>query len=102
MDATVVHYTACCPNGSLHLTQVFLPLNLKVRLSGKRAVLQMFTSGSWRTVCSDDWKAEYGNTTCKHLGFSRYECKTEGIYLTFLTNSDIRNFLNETLHEAVL
>ncbi|PKU36735.1 transmembrane protease serine 3 [Limosa lapponica baueri] len=44
-----------------------------VRLSGKKAVLQVFTSGSWRTVCSDDWKAEYGNTTCKHLGFSRYE-----------------------------
>ncbi|POI35587.1 hypothetical protein CIB84_000662, partial [Bambusicola thoracicus] len=43
-----------------------------VRLSGKRAVLQVFTSGSWRTVCSDDWKAEYGNTTCKHLGFSSY------------------------------
>ncbi|XP_074938047.1 transmembrane protease serine 3 [Phalacrocorax aristotelis] len=43
-----------------------------VRLSGKKAVLQVFTSGSWRTVCSDDWKAEYGNTTCKHLGFSSY------------------------------
>ncbi|XP_037997621.1 transmembrane protease serine 3 [Motacilla alba alba] len=43
-----------------------------VRLSGKRAVLQVFTFGSWRTVCSDDWRAEYGNTTCKHLGFSSY------------------------------
>ncbi|KAJ7400599.1 transmembrane protease serine 3 [Pitangus sulphuratus] len=43
-----------------------------VRLSGKKAVLQVFTSGSWRTVCSDDWRAEYGNTTCKHLGFSSY------------------------------
>lgn len=61
----------------LQLMQGFLPLHLKVRLSGKRAVLQVFTSGSWRTVCSDDWKTEYGNTTCKHLGFSRYECKTE-------------------------
>lgn len=70
--------TCCVPSGNpLQLTQGFLPLHLKVRLSGKRAVLQVFTSGSWRTVCSDDWKAEYGNTTCKHLGFSRYECKTE-------------------------
>lgn len=70
--------TRCVPSGNpLQLTQGFLPLHLKVRLSGKRAVLQVFTSGSWRTVCSDDWKAEYGNTTCKHLGFSRYECKTE-------------------------
>uniref|UniRef100_A0A8C3VJN7 Transmembrane serine protease 3 n=1 Tax=Catharus ustulatus TaxID=91951 RepID=A0A8C3VJN7_CATUS len=43
-----------------------------VRLSGRRAVLQVFTFGSWRTVCSDDWRAEYGNTTCKHLGFSSY------------------------------
>ncbi|KAJ7420047.1 transmembrane protease serine 3 [Willisornis vidua] len=43
-----------------------------VRLSGKKAVLQVFTFGSWRTVCSDDWRAEYGNTTCKHLGFSSY------------------------------
>uniref|UniRef100_H0Z5C2 Transmembrane serine protease 3 n=1 Tax=Taeniopygia guttata TaxID=59729 RepID=H0Z5C2_TAEGU len=43
-----------------------------VRLSGKRAVLQVFTFGSWRTVCSDDWRAEFGNTTCKHLGFSSY------------------------------
>lgn len=92
----------CCPGDSLHLTQTFLPLNLKVRLSGKRAVLQVFTSGSWRTVCSDDWKTEYGNTTCKHLGFSRYKCKTEGICVTFLTNSDICNFLHETLHKSVL
>uniref|UniRef100_A0A8D0HCL6 Transmembrane serine protease 3 n=1 Tax=Sphenodon punctatus TaxID=8508 RepID=A0A8D0HCL6_SPHPU len=43
-----------------------------VRLSGKKAVLQVFTLGAWRTVCSDDWKAGYGNITCKHLGFSSY------------------------------
>uniref|UniRef100_A0A8C8SIB3 Transmembrane serine protease 3 n=1 Tax=Pelusios castaneus TaxID=367368 RepID=A0A8C8SIB3_9SAUR len=43
-----------------------------VRLSGKKAVLQVFTFGSWRTVCSDDWKDEYGNATCKRLGFSSY------------------------------
>ncbi|XP_075776401.1 transmembrane protease serine 3 [Pelodiscus sinensis] len=43
-----------------------------VRLSGKKAVLQVFTFGSWRTVCSDDWKEEKGNATCKRLGFSSY------------------------------
>ncbi|RMC06190.1 hypothetical protein DUI87_15620 [Hirundo rustica rustica] len=59
-------------NNLSELTESFLVLNLKVRLSGKRAVLQVFTFGSWRTVCSDDWRAEYGNTTCKHLGFSSY------------------------------
>uniref|UniRef100_A0A8C6Y0T1 Transmembrane serine protease 3 n=1 Tax=Naja naja TaxID=35670 RepID=A0A8C6Y0T1_NAJNA len=43
-----------------------------VRLSGKRAVLQVFSFGTWRTVCSDGWKENYGNVTCKYLGFSRY------------------------------
>ncbi|XP_029435069.1 transmembrane protease serine 3 [Rhinatrema bivittatum] len=43
-----------------------------VRLSGKNAVLQVFTSGSWRTVCSEDWKVLYGNMTCKQLGFPSY------------------------------
>ncbi|KAM7177588.1 transmembrane protease serine 3 [Macrochelys suwanniensis] len=43
-----------------------------VRLSGKKAVLQVFTFGSWRTVCSDDWNNENGNATCKRLGFSSY------------------------------
>ncbi|ETE59393.1 Transmembrane protease serine 3, partial [Ophiophagus hannah] len=45
-----------------------------VRLSGKRAVLQVFSLGTWRTVCSDGWKENYGNVTCKYLGFSREEC----------------------------
>ncbi|XP_053561129.1 transmembrane protease serine 3 [Bombina bombina] len=43
-----------------------------VRLSGKNAVLQAYSAGTWRTVCSDDWKAYYGNLTCKQLGFSSY------------------------------
>ncbi|XP_014380804.1 transmembrane protease serine 3 [Alligator sinensis] len=43
-----------------------------VRLSGREGGLQVFTSGFWRTVCSDDWKEAYGNATCKHLGFSSY------------------------------
>ncbi|OXB79543.1 UNVERIFIED_CONTAM: hypothetical protein H355_000359 [Colinus virginianus] len=60
-----------------------------VRLSGKRAVLQVFTSGSWRTVCSDDWKAEYGNTTCKHLGFSSlYLPSSWSVQVGFVTQQD--------------
>ncbi|KAG8450131.1 hypothetical protein GDO86_002669, partial [Hymenochirus boettgeri] len=43
-----------------------------VRLSGRNSVLQVFTSGSWRTVCSDEWRAMFGNLTCKQLGFSSY------------------------------
>ncbi|KAM4796682.1 transmembrane protease serine 3 [Rhinophrynus dorsalis] len=43
-----------------------------VRLSGKNSVLQAYAAGSWKTVCSDDWKAVYGNITCKQLGFSSY------------------------------
>ncbi|XP_032076271.1 transmembrane protease serine 3 [Thamnophis elegans] len=43
-----------------------------VRLSGKRAVLQVFSFGTWRTVCSDGWKDNYGNVTCKYLGFSSF------------------------------
>ncbi|KAM4701833.1 transmembrane protease serine 3 [Discoglossus pictus] len=43
-----------------------------VRLSGRNAVLQAYTAGSWKTVCSDDWKSYYGNFTCKQLGFSSY------------------------------
>uniref|UniRef100_A0ABM5FVB4 Transmembrane protease serine 3 n=1 Tax=Pogona vitticeps TaxID=103695 RepID=A0ABM5FVB4_9SAUR len=43
-----------------------------VRLSGKEAVLQVFSFGTWRTMCSDDWKAGYGSVTCKYLGFSSF------------------------------
>ncbi|KAM8976963.1 transmembrane protease serine 3 [Pelodytes ibericus] len=43
-----------------------------VRLSGRNSVLQAHTDGVWRTVCSDDWRAVYGNFTCKQLGFSSY------------------------------
>ncbi|KAK9402075.1 Tmprss3: Transmembrane protease serine 3, partial [Crotalus adamanteus] len=43
-----------------------------VRLSGKRAVLQVFSFGTWRTVCSDGWKDNYGNVSCKYLGFSSF------------------------------
>uniref|UniRef100_A0A6I8PY08 Transmembrane serine protease 3 n=1 Tax=Xenopus tropicalis TaxID=8364 RepID=A0A6I8PY08_XENTR len=48
------------------------------RLSGRNSVLQAYTAGSWRTVCSDEWKGLYGNLTCKQLGFSSY---VSSIYL---------------------
>uniref|UniRef100_A0A8C3T8A9 Transmembrane serine protease 3 n=1 Tax=Chelydra serpentina TaxID=8475 RepID=A0A8C3T8A9_CHESE len=52
--------------------QSYVPTTMSCfRLSGKKAVLQVFTFGSWRTVCSDDWNNENGNATCKRLGFSR-------------------------------
>ncbi|XP_064412926.1 transmembrane protease serine 3 [Latimeria chalumnae] len=43
-----------------------------VRLSGKNSVLQIYSAGSWRTVCSEDWKDIYGTTACRQLGYSRY------------------------------
>ncbi|XP_044297664.1 transmembrane protease serine 3 [Varanus komodoensis] len=48
-----------------------------VRLSGKKAVLQVFSFGSWRTVCSDGWKDNYGSVTCKYLGFSSFESSAD-------------------------
>ncbi|MGH0124802.1 UNVERIFIED_CONTAM: hypothetical protein FKN15_020037 [Acipenser sinensis] len=43
-----------------------------VRLSGRNSVLQIYTGGSWKTVCSEDWNETYGNTACRQLGYSRY------------------------------
>ncbi|XP_043931327.1 transmembrane protease serine 3-like [Protopterus annectens] len=43
-----------------------------VRLSGKNSVLQVFSSGSWRTVCYEDWSETSGRAACKQLGYSRY------------------------------
>ncbi|XP_038616447.1 transmembrane protease serine 3 [Tachyglossus aculeatus] len=42
------------------------------RVSGRNAVLQVFVTGSWRTVCSENWKDHYGNVACSQLGFSSY------------------------------
>ncbi|KAE8621342.1 hypothetical protein XENTR_v10004777 [Xenopus tropicalis] len=54
------------------------PRSVSARLSGRNSVLQAYTAGSWRTVCSDEWKGLYGNLTCKQLGFSSY---VSSIYL---------------------
>lgn len=42
-----------------------------VRVSGQRAVLQVFTAAAWRTMCSDDWKNHYAKVACAQLGFPR-------------------------------
>ncbi|KAJ7320600.1 hypothetical protein JRQ81_020111 [Phrynocephalus forsythii] len=51
---------------------IAVAIGLGVRLSGKKAVLQVFSFGTWRTMCSDDWKEGYGSVTCKYLGFSSF------------------------------
>uniref|UniRef100_G3WQC2 Transmembrane serine protease 3 n=1 Tax=Sarcophilus harrisii TaxID=9305 RepID=G3WQC2_SARHA len=43
-----------------------------VRVSGRNAVLQVFVAAAWRTMCSDDWKGQYGLIACEQLGFSSY------------------------------
>ncbi|KAF5927464.1 hypothetical protein HPG69_016102 [Diceros bicornis minor] len=43
-----------------------------VRVSGRNAVLQVFTAAAWRTVCSDDWKGHHANVACAQLGFPSY------------------------------
>ncbi|XP_075449133.1 transmembrane protease serine 3 [Ascaphus truei] len=85
--ALIVHYTCPgkihCQSSSKCITQAERCDGVRdcpegddeyrcVRLSGRNSVLQAYTAGSWRTVCSEDWKALYGNMTCKQLGFSSY------------------------------
>uniref|UniRef100_A0A8C8XRZ1 Transmembrane serine protease 3 n=1 Tax=Panthera leo TaxID=9689 RepID=A0A8C8XRZ1_PANLE len=43
-----------------------------VRVSGRNAVLQVFTAAAWRTVCSDDWRGHHANVACAQLGFPSY------------------------------
>uniref|UniRef100_A0A3P8XFF7 Transmembrane serine protease 3a n=1 Tax=Esox lucius TaxID=8010 RepID=A0A3P8XFF7_ESOLU len=43
-----------------------------VRLSGKSSVLQVFSEGLWRTVCSEDWNHALGFSACHQLGYSSY------------------------------
>ncbi|XP_060053115.1 transmembrane protease serine 3 [Erinaceus europaeus] len=43
-----------------------------VRVSGQRAVLQVFTAAAWRTLCSEDWEDQYGSIACAQLGYSSY------------------------------
>nr|XP_015219034.1 PREDICTED: transmembrane protease serine 3 [Lepisosteus oculatus] len=43
-----------------------------VRLSGKNSVLQIYSGGSWKTVCSEDWRDAFGSTACRQLGYTKY------------------------------
>ncbi|XP_041797343.1 transmembrane protease serine 2-like [Chelmon rostratus] len=42
-----------------------------VRLHGSSFLLQIYTSKSWRTVCSHGWTEQQGRAGCQHLGHSR-------------------------------
>ncbi|XP_019910252.2 transmembrane protease serine 3 [Esox lucius] len=64
-----IPYSRClclCFCHLLHLTVS------KVRLSGKSSVLQVFSEGLWRTVCSEDWNHALGFSACHQLGYSSY------------------------------
>ncbi|OWK06165.1 hypothetical protein Celaphus_00012883, partial [Cervus elaphus hippelaphus] len=43
-----------------------------VRVSGRNAVLQVFTAATWRTVCAEDWKSHHATVACAQLGFPSY------------------------------
>ncbi|XP_049484463.1 transmembrane protease serine 3 [Panthera uncia] len=49
-----------------------------VRVSGRNAVLQVFTAAAWRTVCSDDWRGHHANVACAQLGFPSLEASISG------------------------
>ncbi|KTG45721.1 hypothetical protein cypCar_00016791, partial [Cyprinus carpio] len=48
-----------------------------VRVSGRSSVLQVFSRGSWRTVCSEGWDSHLGSVACRQLGYSSYVNSTE-------------------------
>uniref|UniRef100_A0A4W3JUS3 Transmembrane serine protease 3b n=1 Tax=Callorhinchus milii TaxID=7868 RepID=A0A4W3JUS3_CALMI len=48
-----------------------------VRVSGKSSVVQIYTGGTWRTVCWEGWNAMYGTVACKQLGYNSYVNSTE-------------------------
>uniref|UniRef100_A0A671M6L6 Transmembrane serine protease 3b n=1 Tax=Sinocyclocheilus anshuiensis TaxID=1608454 RepID=A0A671M6L6_9TELE len=65
-----------CPHQQIfqnpqNLTVTSLSLSLSVRVSGKSSVLQVFSRGSWRTVCSEGWDSHLGSVACRQLGYSR-------------------------------
>ncbi|XP_063049182.1 transmembrane protease serine 3 [Engraulis encrasicolus] len=41
-----------------------------VRVAGRKRVLQVFSSGVWRSVCADGWKSELTRHACYQLGYS--------------------------------
>ncbi|CAH2219068.1 transmembrane protease serine 3 [Pelobates cultripes] len=66
-----------------------------VRLSGRNSVLQAYSAGSWRTLCSDDWETFYGNFTCKQLGFSSY-VSSSGLPVEAVEEKFKRQFVSVT------
>uniref|UniRef100_A0A673G8E7 Transmembrane serine protease 3b n=1 Tax=Sinocyclocheilus rhinocerous TaxID=307959 RepID=A0A673G8E7_9TELE len=48
-----------------------------VRVSGRSSVLQVFSRGSWRTVCSEGWDSHLGSVACRQLGYSSYVNSTD-------------------------
>ncbi|XP_043556130.1 transmembrane protease serine 3 [Chiloscyllium plagiosum] len=61
--------TKDCPSGEDELGCV--------RVSGKSSVVQIYSGGTWRTVCWDGWNAVHGTAACKQLGYSSYINSTE-------------------------
>ncbi|XP_041066784.1 transmembrane protease serine 3-like [Carcharodon carcharias] len=61
--------TKDCPSGEDELGCV--------RVSGKSSVVQIYTAGTWRTVCWEGWNAVHGTSACKQLGYSSYINSTE-------------------------
>ncbi|KAK9981371.1 hypothetical protein ABG768_000911 [Culter alburnus] len=43
-----------------------------VRVSGRSSVLQVFSRGSWGTVCSEGWDSHLGSLACRQLGYNSY------------------------------
>ncbi|XP_060688812.1 transmembrane protease serine 3 [Hemiscyllium ocellatum] len=61
--------TKDCPSGEDELGCV--------RVSGKSSVVQIYSGGTWRTVCWDGWNAVHGTAACMQLGYSSYINSTE-------------------------
>ncbi len=58
-------------------------LSLSVRVSGRSSVLQVFSRGSWRTVCAEGWDSHLGSVACRQLGYNRYrelQCTMTQLY----------------------
>ncbi|XP_052401041.1 transmembrane protease serine 3 [Carassius gibelio] len=48
-----------------------------VRVSGRSSVLQVFSRGSWRTVCSEGWGSHLGSVACRQLGYNSFVSTTD-------------------------
>lgn len=64
IQSTLTPILSPCPN---------LSVSLSVRVSGRSSVLQVFSWGSWRTVCAEGWDSHLGSVACRQLGYNRYK-----------------------------